>query len=129
MLIWNKKHPPWQIKIYFFNPLAIWSALTVWSPWTQLSNFVYIWKLFKEKLFNPARRIHCQTFHKILLSPLSLPMLSLLLSKALGCKDFWKPSKPYHVGIHWITPTEYCQMSSHVPGFLSFFRVYCMIFY
>ena len=35
---------------------------------------------------------------------LTLPMLRLLASKAQGCKDFWKPSKPWHVGIHWIFP-------------------------
>ena len=31
---------------------------------------------------------------------LTLPMLRLLLSKVHACKDFCKPSKPYHVGIH-----------------------------
>ena len=36
------------------------------------------------------------------------------------CKDFWKPSKPCHVGIHWIAFTECSQMSTHVPGFHSF---------
>ena len=34
-----------------------------------------------------------------------------------GRKDFRKPSKPCHVGIHWIALTEYSQMSTHVPGF------------
>ena len=29
-------------------------------------------------------------------------MLRLLSSKEQGCKDFWKSSKPFHVGIHWI---------------------------
>ena len=33
-----------------------------------------------------------------------------------------KPSKPYHVGIHWIAPIEYSQVSTHVPGFQSFSR-------
>ena len=32
----------------------------------------------------------------------------------------WKPSKPYHVGIHWIALAEYSQMSTRVPGFQSF---------
>ena len=31
---------------------------------------------------------------------LTVPMLRLLLSKAPGCKDFLKPFKPCHVGIH-----------------------------
>ena len=53
---------------------------------------------------------------------LSLPMLRLLPSKALGRKDCFKPSKPCHVGIHWIALAEYSQMSNHVPGFESLFR-------
>ena len=53
---------------------------------------------------------------------LTLPMQRLLSSKAQDCKDFWKPSKPYHVGIHWIGPAEHSQMSTHVPGFWLFFR-------
>ena len=53
---------------------------------------------------------------------LTLPMLSLLSSKEQGRKDFWKPSKPCHVGINWIALIEDSQMSTHVPGFQSFFR-------
>ena len=49
---------------------------------------------------------------------LTLTMLRLILSpKAQGCKDFWKPSQPCHVGIHWIAFNEYSQMSTHVLGF------------
>ena len=48
---------------------------------------------------------------------LTLPMLRLLSSKEQGCKDFWKPSKPCQVGIHWIALAEYSQMSTHLPGF------------
>ena len=44
------------------------------------------------------------------------------LSKAQGWKDFLKPTKPCHVGIHWIALTEYSHMSTHVPGFQSFYR-------
>ena len=29
-----------------------------------------------------------------------------------------------HVGIHWKVLTEYYQMSTHVPGFQSFFRFF-----
>ena len=46
------------------------------------------------------------------------------------CKDFWKPSKPCPVGIHWIAIAEYSQMSTHVPGFQifqSFFMFFCII--
>ena len=53
---------------------------------------------------------------------LTLLMLRLLSSKAHGCKDFGKLSRPCHVGIHWIVLKECSQMSSHFPGFQSFFR-------
>ena len=46
-------------------------------------------------------------------------MLRLLLPKAQG-----KPSKPCHVGIHWIVLTEHSQMITHVPGFQTFFRFF-----
>ena len=45
-------------------------------------------------------------------------------SKALGHKDFLKSSKPCHVGIHWIALAEYSEISTHMPGFQSFFRVF-----
>ena len=53
-------------------------------------------------------------------------MLRLLSSKAQEQKCFFKPSKPSHVGIHWIALAEYSQISTHVPGFQSFFRVFCI---
>ena len=37
---------------------------------------------------------------------------------------FWKPFKPCHVGIHWRALAEYSQMSTHLPGFQSFFRLF-----
>ena len=49
-------------------------------------------------------------------------MLRLLSSKARGCKVFRTPSKPCHVGTHWIALAEHSQMSTHVPGFQSPFR-------
>ena len=58
---------------------------------------------------------------------LTIPMLRVLLSKEQGI-FFLKPSKPYLVGIHWIALAEYYQMSSHVPGFQSFFRVFVAFF-
>ena len=57
---------------------------------------------------------------------LILPMLRLLLSKSQGPKDFWKTFKLCHAGNHWIAHMkpliEYSQMSTHLPGFQSFFR-------
>ena len=40
-----------------------------------------------------------------------------LSSKAQGSKDYWKPSKPCHVGIHLKALSEYYQMSTHLPWF------------
>ena len=37
----------------------------------------------------------------------TLPMLRLLMSKTTRRKDFSKPSKLCHVGIHWIGLTNY----------------------
>ena len=60
---------------------------------------------------------------------LTLPMLRLLLFKDQGWKGFWKPSEPCHVGIHWIALAEPSQMSTHMPGFQSFFRFFRIILY
>ena len=54
----------------------------------------------------------------------TLPILRLLSSKVQGRKDFWKPSKPCHVGIHWKALAECSQMSTHLPGFQSFLRLF-----
>ena len=53
----------------------------------------------------------------------------ILSSIAQGRKDFWRPFKPCHVGIHWIPLPEYSQMSTHLPGFRSFFCFFCLILY
>ena len=45
-------------------------------------------------------------------------------SKEKGRKYFLNPSKPCHVGIHWIALAEYSQMSTHLPGAKSFLRVF-----
>ena len=61
--------------------------------------------------------------------PLTLTILRLLSSKAGGHKDFWKPSKPCQIGIHWKAFAEYSQMSTHVPGissFFTFFATFCI---
>ena len=55
-------------------------------------------------------------------------MLRLISSKAQRHKDFWKPSKPCHVGIHWIALAVCSQMSTHVPGFQSLFSVFLQHF-
>ena len=55
---------------------------------------------------------------------LTLPMLRLLSSQEQGCKDYWKWSKPCHVGIHWNALSEYSQMSTNEPRFQSFFMFF-----
>ena len=55
---------------------------------------------------------------------LTLPMLRLLSSKAQERKDFFKSSKPCHVGIHWKALAEYSSMGTHVPRFESFYKVF-----
>ena len=60
-----------------------------------------------------TRNVHCY---------LTLPRL--LSSKAQGCKDFCKTSKPCHAGIHSKALAEYSQINTHVPGFQSFFRFF-----
>ena len=58
----------------------------------------------------------------------TLPMLRLLSSKSLRCQDFWKPYKPCHVGIHWITLAEYThRWVPMYPGICHFFS--CCFFY
>ena len=68
------------------------------------------------------------SFKYFLKSVLTLLRLRLLLFKAKGPKDFWKSSKPCHVGIHWIALAECSQLSTHVPGF-QFFPGFCIILY
>ena len=51
-----------------------------------------------------------------------LAMVWILSSRAQGCKDFLKTSKPCHAGIHWLALAEYSLMSTHMPGFHSFSR-------
>ena len=47
-----------------------------------------------------------------------------IIPQSQGRKDFWKPSKPCHVGIYLIALAEYTQMSTNVPGFQSFFSFF-----
>ena len=55
---------------------------------------------------------------------LTVPMLRLLSSKSRRCKNYWKTSKLCHVGIHWKALAEFSLMSTHLPGFQSFFRIF-----
>ena len=42
----------------------------------------------------------------------------------MDARIFEKPSKPCFVGVHWIALAECSQMSIHVPGCQSFFRIF-----
>ena len=64
----------------------------------------------------PNMLLHIRHFTKIvrllwLLRAFNLHMLRLLLSKGQECKDFRKPFKTCHLGVHWIALAEYSQMS------------------
>ena len=55
------------------------------------------------------------------MNELTLPMLRLLLPKAKGCKDFWKPAKPCHIGNLSLSTLRWVPMSqgfSRFSGFL-----------
>ena len=42
-------------------------------------------------------------------------------------QTFCKPSKPCHIGIHWIDLTEYFYMSTHLPGFQLFKKKFALL--
>ena len=73
--------------------------------------------------FQPSKVGHQQyfTFH------LTHPMPKLLSFKVQWCKYDWKPYQPCHIGIHWKALADYCQMSTHMPGFQFFLKVFCII--
>ena len=110
----------------------------------SIGNLAYQFKIILDIKGN-IDWIHCSTFylltlfaflHFLLFSQIilislkagpsnifsTIQILRLLSSEAQGCKDF--SSKPCHTGIHWIALAEYSQMSTHMPGFQSFFRVF-----
>ena len=96
--------------------------LRAWDSESKVSRY-YI--DFVEELFFDIFYV----FVMYMISVLTLPMLRLLLSNAHGRKDFWKPSKTCHVGIHWKAPADNSSMSTHLPGFQSFsafFASFCI---
>ena len=112
---------------YFINKIfrCFWrlqeSIIKLCLPYTFENCF---WQHSQHQCLSLRWALCCKTTHKgwqQIISLVNLPMLRLLLSKAQGCNDFWKPSKPCHIGIHWVAPAEYSQMSTHVPGCQSFF--------
>ena len=56
----------------------------------------------------------------------TLSMLWVRSSNAQERNDVWKPSKPCHVGTHWIALIEYSQKSTHIPGFQWFFMFFAL---
>ena len=59
---------------------------------------------------------------------LTLTMLRVHSPKAQKRKNLWKTSKPCHVGTHWKALAEYFHMSTHLPGFRSFFRFFASFY-
>ena len=60
---------------------------------------------------------------------LNLSMLKLMLPKAKELKDFRKPSKPCHVGIHLNALKEYYQMSMRCARVSVIFRYFWIFLY
>ena len=63
------------------------------------------------------------SYDKLSLNRLTLLMLRLLWSNAQEHRFFLKSFIPCHVGIHLKALAEHYQMSSHLPGFQSFFGI------
>ena len=69
----------------------------------------------------------------IIMIMINLPMLRLLSSKAQTRRKptfLFKKSKPCHVCIHWIAfanSLDSSQMSTHLPGFQSFFGFFVTV--
>ena len=77
------------------------------------------------KLFQSYYPKYHRSKEHILEELLTLPMLRLLSYKAQGCKNLLKPSKPCHVGIHWVLSDEY--QYARVPVIFSGFLLYFVL--
>ena len=93
----------WEYSARAFQWVPTWQGLDVFQ------RYLCCWALDISSLSigrvnytNPYYKIPAMTWHlQGKSSPcLPLPMLRLLSSKTQGRKDFWKPPKPCHVGIH-----------------------------
>ena len=108
-----------------FNPFMPIAAKTAFVDISLIKAFFK--NFLKEKRWSETNlHLYFKWFSNLWLT---LPMLRLLSTKTKGSKDFWKPSKPCCVGTHWISLTEYSQMSTHLPGFRPYFSVFCIILY
>ena len=84
--------------------------------------FAYLKRSFSGNFASRTRRQAGWVLVKSLLMPLSdcvnpSNVEAILSSKVQGDKDFGKPSKPCHVGIHLKALAEHSQMSTHLPGY------------
>ena len=76
---------------------------------------------------------YCQKYYRCRQQFLE-DLLGINPSNALGYfhpkhtehKNLSKPSKPHHTGTHLKALAEYFQMSTHLPGFRWFFRVFAL---
>ena len=97
-------------------------------PPTVISGVKECSRLMKEEIFGPVTCVVPfrteEEVSALQCQHITLPMLRLLSSKIQVRKTFQKPSKPCHVGSHWITLTEYSQMSTHLPGLQPFVRLF-----
>ena len=86
------------------------------------------------KLQQKLNKVHVKDFSNLMKYLCKCSIISSLLAKcselyrAHGPTDLWKPSKPCHIGFHWMALNEYSQMSTHLPSHFSgvFFASFIM---
>ena len=107
---------------YFSKLMSIipcFSLLRVMSGTSR--SFIGSWK---------RKIITCWQLEIKYISLLTRPMLRLLSSKAQEHKDFWKPSKPCHVGIHWnalaVSALRWVPIYQGFRHFFRFFASFCI---
>ena len=112
----------WKV---FFSEVSFLPKISCWKETSRCYDLFANKSEIKHYLAKVLAHSCLESFKPFLAS--TLPMLRLLSSKVQGPKAFWKSSKPCHVGIHWIALSEYSQISTHVPGFQSFFRYFASL--
>ena len=106
----------------YLDDQAIFQKLSEWKLLVEIGLIIAFLKFSNTTLVDELSWKLSDHKHTLVVNGLTLPMLRLLSSKAQGHKDFRNTSKPCHVGIHWKALAKYFQMSTHMPGFWSFFR-------
>ena len=110
---------------------------SIWTkPWHSCTHLIVLCKSFPVNTDMTGFSLFQTCLQSCVLNKSSLGMERANPSNAVTTfsqrqrrKDFQKPSKPYHVGIHWIALAEYSQMSTNMPVFQSCFSFFCIFLY